>query len=714
MYLHPGVLKWIHARGWRTLRNIQEQAIAPILDRQSDVLISAPTAGGKTEAAFLPIVSSLAGNPPRGVGCICISPLRALISDQARRLESLCEATGLRVQPWHGDVTAGKQQFWKSPAEILLITPESLEAMFLHRASDLARVMVELRYVVSDELHALVGSVRGRQMQSLLHRLDTLLGRTTPRIALSATFGDVKLAERFLRPDGALPCISLEGAQGGGELRVQLRAFIRRKGGDDPYQTISDHLFSVLRGESNLVFANSRGLVEQVSDDLRDRSERAHVPNEFFPHHGSLSRDQRQWLEARLRDAHLPTTAVCTSTLELGVDLGDVESVAQIGGAPTVSALKQRLGRSGRRPGKPQVLRQYVVLGDVAVDSSPGERLRLPLIQAIAAVELMLQRRFEPPRLNDDLHYSTLVQQVLSVIVQNRGARADQLYGLLCKTGPFHDIDTKNFGAFLRGLGATGVLEQLGDGTLVPGVSGERLLASHDLYTAFAIPEEFRLVAGGKPLGTLPIDSPVAPGMLIIFGGRRWRIAHADINSKTLTLLPAPAGKVPLFGGGAAAVSALLRQGMSELLRDTTMPVYLDEEAQMQLVAARSEFLAMRLDTQPIYAEDSCLWLAPWCSDRALNVLRLALCSLGLEATNEDAFVSVSNSTVPTVVEALDQWRVQGLPSMDQLLALSLPIVEQKFDQFVDTALRLQNFGVRHLDFDEATSALARLSSTTA
>jgi ATP-dependent Lhr-like helicase len=150
--------------------------------------------------------------------------------DQARRLEGLCESAGLRVQPWHSDVTAGKQQFWKSPAQILLITPESLEGMFLHRPAELARALAELRFVVVDELHALVGSVRGRQLQSLLRRVDALIGRSPPRVALSATFGDLASAQRFLRPDGARPCDVIEGAQGAASCGSGPRAGSKERG----------------------------------------------------------------------------------------------------------------------------------------------------------------------------------------------------------------------------------------------------------------------------------------------------------------------------------------------------------------------------------------------------------------------------------------------------------------------------------------------------
>lgn len=698
--------KWLWSKGWRSLRDIQEAAIPKILDGGSDVLISAPTAGGKTEAAFLPIVSALADSPPAGVGCLCLSPLRALINDQARRLESLCDAAGLRLQPWHGDVSAGRAQFWRRPAEILLITPESLEAMFIRKPGALAGVLASLRFIVVDELHALVGSVRGRQMQSLLHRVDTLIGRRVARIALSATFGDTRTAETFLRHDGAMPCATIAGTSGGTELRVQLRAWIRRKDGPDPYDGIAESMFGVLRGHSHLMFANTRGLVEQLSDSLRESSERARLPNEFFPHHGSLSRDHRLWLEERLRDGNLPTTAVCTSTLELGVDLGDVESVVQIGAPPSVAALKQRLGRSGRRPGKPQILRQHVVLADIGRDCAPADRLRLDLLQGIASIELMLRACFESPHATGDPHYSTLLQQVLSVIAQRRGATAQQLHVLLCGTGPFREVDPAAFARFLRSLGRTEVIEQLADGTLVPGAVGEQLLSGYDIYIAFAVPEEFRLLHNGRLLGTLPLENPAAPGMLMVFGGRRWRVEHVDVESRTLVLVPAPSGVVPAFGGGGPAVSGLVRREMQAQLMSQKVPVYLDAQAQDQLAAARVEFRRMGLDAAPLYTEAASVWFAPWCADSALHALQLALRAGGVEAMQEDAFLAVSADDAESATAQLHRLARDGLPAAGQLLAFATPVPEQKFDRFLDPELLLEGYGARHLATDEAEAAL--------
>jgi ATP-dependent Lhr-like helicase len=350
------------------LRDIQTRAIHVIRDSQADVIVAASTAGGKTEAAFLPLISEVLEEDVGGSGgfdLLYIAPLKALITDQANRLEAICQEAELPVVPWHGDVAASiKTRATKRPRGILLITPESLEALFIRRGLDVPRLFRSVRAVILDEVHTMLDSERGVQLRSLLTRLELAIGRPVRRIGLSATLGDMAQACIYLRPDDAANVQVIEAAGGEAELRLQLRGYLA--GGTDksipaPTELIAKHIFDHLRGTDNLVFAGSRQSVEIYADRLRTMCEDARLPQEFYPHHASLSRDHRDLVERRLKDGKLPTTAICTSTLELGIDIGDVSCVAQIGAPFSVASLRQRLGRSGRRAGKPAILRQYAV-----------------------------------------------------------------------------------------------------------------------------------------------------------------------------------------------------------------------------------------------------------------------------------------------------------------------------------------------------------------
>ena len=270
------------------------------------------------------------------------------------------------------------------------------------------------------------------------------------------------------------------------------------------------------------MFANARSEVELLAARLRDLCETAGVPNEFFPHHGNLSKDLREDVEAALK-GHAPATAVATTTLEMGIDIGSVHSVAQIGAPPSVAALRQRLGRSGRR-GEPAILRVYVTEPSVDQRTSLPDQLRAELIQSIAMLELLLAGWCEPPA-KDALHLSTLVQQLLSAVAQHGGVTASAAYGALCGPGsPFTAVTQAQFVTLLRGLGQNDVITQASDGTLLLGPLGERAVNHYSFYAAFTSPEEYRLFMNGRALGTVPADHTLYAGVLLIFGGRRWKV----------------------------------------------------------------------------------------------------------------------------------------------------------------------------------------------
>ena len=226
----------------------------------------------------------------------------------------------------------------------------------------------------------------------MLARLELAVGRPIRRIGLSATLGDMGLARQYLRPDAPADVHIIEADKGGSELRIQLRGYVSSDKDEDvpaPVRAISDHLFTHLRGSDNLVFAGTRQSVEIYADRLRTLCEEAHLPQEFYPHHANLSREHREFVERRLKEGSVPTTAICTSTLELGIDIGDVTCVAQIGAPFSVASLRQRLGRSGRREGNPAILRQYAIETGLRADSNVLDRLRLGLVRAVAMIELL-------------------------------------------------------------------------------------------------------------------------------------------------------------------------------------------------------------------------------------------------------------------------------------------------------------------------------------
>lgn len=717
---HPKVQRWMYARGWDRLRDAQEQAAGVITDGVQDVIIASATASGKTEAALLPICSVLArqhevGASP-GVAALYVSPLKALINDQYDRIVDLCEPLGLSVHRWHGDApAAGKARVLRSPAGLLLITPESLEALFVRHGERVRRIFGGLRYVVIDELHSFVGTQRGAQLQSLLHRIDLSARRRVPRIALSATLGDPVSAAQFLRPGHGAQVEVVTSGEAGNEIRLQVRGYLDRVTSTPADQepadraAIADHLFQTLSATDNLVFANSRAAVEVYADMLNQRAVRAGARAEFLAHHGSLSKEIREHVEERLKDPATPVTAICTSTLELGIDVGSVDSVAQVGAPPTVAGLRQRLGRSGRRPGRPAILRVYVAERELAPGISPTDALRDELFQCVAMVELLTAAWYEPPD-TAGLHLSTLIQQILSITAQHGGATAKQLFNVLCGQGPFHRVGRATFTTLLRDMGRHDLLQQQNDGLLLPGGEGDRLVNHYSFYASFRTSQDYRLVADGYTLGSLPVDRPILPGTLLIFSGARWRVLAVDTAQRVIELTAAEAGRPPVFPGCGGEIADEVRRRMRQLYRSTEVPRYLDATARTMLAEGRATFHAAGHATQRIFGRGTETSLFPWRGDRIMNTLVVVLAGRGLDVGQDGLAITVGNCSPAGLWDTIQDLAVRPQPDPVSLATTVRAKMHDKYDRYLSDELLNIEYAARALDVPGAWASLAELA----
>lgn len=722
--LHTAVRRWIWERGWRSLYDIQARAIEPILEGR-DVILAAPTAGGKTEAAFLPICSAIAGEKTTGVAAMAVVPLKALINDQFDRLCDLCEPLGIPVHRWHGDVPqTHKQRLLKQPSGVLLITPESLEALFVNHGTKLPRLLGGLRFVVVDELHALIGTERGRQLQSLLHRTELMLRRRVPRIGLSATLGDMDLASRHLRPSHP-QAVTVITALGGREVKILLKGFCTREpncvasgdgkeeacGAREPGGGLHDvvrYVYSQTRGRRYLVFANARSAVEQYTDGLRELCGQRRVPVEYFPHHGNLSREIREEAEGRLRCSELPTSVVCTSTLELGIDVGSVDGVFQIGAPPSVASLRQRLGRSGRRGDEASVLHMIAIEEELGKDPLPQNALRPQLAHCVAVISLLVARWCEPPD-PVALHLSTLVQQVLSLIAQHGAVAAKQAWEALCHGGPFASVVPELFARVLRALGAAELLMQASDGALMLAPKGERLVNHYSFYAAFQTPEEYRVTVEARTLGTLPIYHAVQEDAYIIFAGRRWRVRSVDPERKVIEVAAAAAGRAPNFTSLPGLVHDRVREEMRGVYLAEAMPPFIDERAKSLLVEGREEFARRGLGTTGLieHGEDTVVF--PWAGDRAMNTLLVALRARGLQASMDGVAIGVSGARADTVRGHLAAMAQDRPPDPLALAASVADKVREKYHPYLTEDLLCADYASAYLDTHSAWQALRRL-----
>ncbi|RWD54297.1 MAG: DEAD/DEAH box helicase [Mesorhizobium sp.] len=708
--LSEPVRRWTWQRKWPSLRDVQEKAI-PVILAGGDVVISARTAAGKTEAAFLPLLTRYgehAGSAD-GFAILYVSPLKALINDQHRRLESLCEGSGVLLHKWHGDVSAdAKTRARKRPSGVVLITPESLEALLVRRGGEVAQMFSRLDAVVIDELHAFIGTERGMQLQSILNRIEVATARDRiDRIGLSATLGDLSLAAEALRPGKGASVTIVEGKDEGNGVRLQIRGYLldgtAPATADDsdppgkpaePFEqstvpaALASDLFRLLRGQSNLLFAGSRANVEVYADMLRSMCDEASFPNEFFPHHGNLARAMREEVEARLRDDPRPTTAVATTTLELGIDIGEVETIAQIGPGFSVASLRQRLGRSGRRAGKPATLRIFVIEPPIGKGRHPIDRLRLDLVQSIAMVECLRGGWCEPP-LPAGLHLSTLVHQVMALIVQTGGASPTVAWKLLCERGPFRAVDRTLFAELLRCMATpeNQLLEQSPEGLLMIGSTGEKITESYEFYAVFATEREYRIIHDARTLGTYPLNSPLARGETIIFAGRRWQVTEIDDRARVIMVKPTWAGKPPHFDGKGGAIHDHVVATMRTVLASDEAYSYLDPAANRLLDEARRSFQDLQLDRRSIIAHGEGVLVFPWVGTMKLRTLTLALLAREFKASHFGHAIELQECEAGKAMETLQDIAGSPAPDGEDLAARLAQPALAKFDNFLSDHL---------------------------
>lgn len=419
---------------------VQVLAIPRIL-RGRNVLITAPTGSGKTEAAFLPILSRLLEEKraaeregrvwPRGTHVVYITPMRALCSDIAARLNQYVTATlGLRFSAgaWHSDVEELEKRVMEdAPPTILVTTPESLEAI-LDTGKRICRSLKNLKYVIIDEVHELSESKRGHQLLIVLERLKHSLGlRRLQRVLISATVADPsRIAEMFGGSDGPIEIVRYPSTR---RMRVHV-LFHPAIDEEEAAKVIS----GLTRAKRCLVFVNTRAEAELIHAGL----ESLELTRSYSVHHSSLSSKVRRSVEETFRRGSFKAI-ICTRTLELGIDIGDVQKVIQVGSPSLPEALVQRLGRSAHRPGEEAqgtvlCLETADILEVLALANLLGRgrliaETRLPACldvtaRALTAVALQRENFTAPGGRKVDLAIPSTWEEVLSVLRKARPYRS--------------------------------------------------------------------------------------------------------------------------------------------------------------------------------------------------------------------------------------------------------------------------------------------------
>ena len=494
--LAPFIQDFIYNNHWTQLRANQVAACEVIFDTDANLLLSSGTASGKTEAAFLPVLTDLYENPSATVGVLYISPLKALINDQFKRLEQLILESNIPVCKWHGDASrAKKDALVKNPAGILQITPESLESLLINKRGACLKLFGDLRYVIIDEVHHFMRDVRGVQVLCLLDRLQQLTGNIPRRIGLSATLGDLTLAKNWLNTGTNRECIAPVNDEEKRSIRLFVNRFARQgdpsgEVGDPGDRAHFEYLFKVTLDKKTIIFTNSREETEFVMANLREIAAKNKAPDVYRVHHGNVSAMLREQSEDEMKSSEEKIVIGATVTLELGIDIGSLDQAVQIGAPINVSSFAQRLGRCGRRGQIPQMLFTFVEDVQTTAADFLGP-INWAFIRLIAIIELYTKERWIEP-IAPHLHpYSLLYHQTMSCLKSNGELSPASLAQAILSMDSFSQISQEDYKILLRHLIETEQLQETENGGLIIGRAGEKVVNSHQFYTVFIVPEYY-------------------------------------------------------------------------------------------------------------------------------------------------------------------------------------------------------------------------------
>ena len=723
----PFVQEYIYQNHWENLRSIQVAAADAIFNTDENVLLTASTASGKTEAAFFPVITLFSEDMPSSVGCIYIGPLKALINDQFSRLNDLCAEADIPVWHWHGDVAQShKAKLMRHPSGILQITPESLEALLLHKHAAIAKLFGDLRFVVIDEVHSLLRGDRGGQTLCLIERLSRIAGVNPRRIGLSATIGDPEGTGEFLSLGTGRKTIIPKIDAKGSKWRLSMEHFyvkdaqaaedkqipgalpvLEEKTDDAPANADPGigYIFEHTRGKKCLVFVNSREECEMVTTTLRHYCELNHEPDRFLVHHGNLSASYRETAEGIMKDDSQYMTTVTTATLELGIDIGRLERAFQIDAPWTVSSFLQRMGRTGRRELPPEMW--FVIRED-----EPEVRAMLPttipwkLLQGIALVQLYLEERWvEPPRL-DRLPFSLLYHQTMSTLASCGEMSPRALADRVLRLHYFHRITQEDYRVLLRHLIATDHIQQTEQGGLIVGLAGERVINSFKFYGVFQESEEYTVRSESQELGTVVSPPPV--GEKLAIAGHVWQVLDVD-HKRRLIYCQQVKGSVPAyFGQGPGDLHTKILTRMRRVLQEDRQYPYLMKNAVARLEQARFTAAHSGAAEKPLINLGGNMWcLLPWvgtytfltmerflkikCADRLglrnLDSARPFFIQFTMKA-DESAFFRVLAEEIRKPIDPMELVYPKELPLFD------------KYDEYLPEELVKKGFALGVLDVD--------------
>lgn len=642
--LAPFIQDFIYQNKWEELRGNQVAACEVIFDSDDNLLLSSGTATGKTEAAFLPILTELYNKPSGSVGIIYISPLKALINDQFKRLEQLLLDSNIPVTKWHGDAsTTLKEKLIKNPEGLLQITPESLESLITNKRGACLSMFSDLRFVVIDEVHYFMRDVRGLQLLCVLERLKQLTGVNPRRIGLSATLGDVSLAQNWLNTGTGRACAAPITDEGKKRIRLHVERFVNyteecdlveRDGTGNVVNVNSgdcmgdrehfEYLFRQTLDKKTIIFTNSREETEFVMANLREIALKNKAPDVYRVHHGNVSALIRESTEDEMKSADEKIVTGATVTLELGIDIGSLDQAVQIGAPLNVSSFAQRLGRCGRRGQVPQLL--FTFVESVKINSADVlGPINWEFIRMIAIIELYIKDHWIEPIPPQNHAYNLLYHQTMSCLKSNGEMSPAGLAQSILTLGCFKNISQDDYKRLLTHMIHLDQLQRTEYGGLIIGREGEKIVNSHKFLTVFLAPEYLLVKDENRTIGTVDKVYPV--GVRFALAGLTWETVDVNVKAKVIFVKQVPGISVVDWNVDFnVELHTVLIRKMRNVLKMNEVYPYLSDRCKERL--AEIQFIARNsgiLDNLVTPVSDKKYLVFPWVGTRQLMTLHYAL-----------------------------------------------------------------------------------------
>ncbi len=688
----------IHAEGWTSWRGVQEDSFKVLFDTDDHLLISAGTSSGKTEAAMLPVISSLHSDPPKGVGALYIGPTKALIDDQFSRLDRMLRDSRITVTGWHGDIPMeSKRRMRDRPEGILQITPESLQGVVCDGPDLLMRMFPDLRYIIIDEVHAFMGSDRGLQLLCELATIERYAGCSPRRIGLSATLSDLGFAKEWLGAgtERRVQAVTSDERIPG---RIGVKHYrIPAEGDERGPSTLSYYkdLFRLTDQYSCIIFTNSRASAERTARSLSKVAESEGSPNTVRIHHGSISASLRKEAEADLKGGRHPTV-VATSTLELGMDVGGLDRVVQIGAPYSCSSMLQRMGRTGRRGGHREMIILCLLDEKKWSPSPPG--MSMDLVRATAVVDLAMNRGWVETVVPNPLPFGLLYHQFLAYLKgSDHDVKWPELRDNVLAMWPFRNISKDEARELAKYMLSEGHLQRMEDGTLLIGLKAEPMVNGKAFAAVFETPVETEVRNDGKVLGT--VQGKPKDGRLISLAGKVWRVTKS--GEGWVGVMEAEEGTTESkWESAPPEIDDAIMERMRDILSSGETYRCMDSVSRMELEISRSLFRENGYDGA--CETDGGYIVFPWLGTRSYEGMKRALMEV------EGVAVGMCASPLWIEIHTDKTWGMvqQGLrnvvKSNDPEDFVLMDDIEDmgKFERFVPEGLRAREFAAQRLSFD--------------